>query len=113
MTLPRGETLAAALVGRSVRTYLCREARIVRVEGGVVVVADDRGDEAARVRLPDVQAGLDQLGVEGEVPVTIAALGPWATYVAAMLVEVDGAVYGDAPGRVMRRAAPSLPFDGL
>jgi len=61
MTLPRGETLAAALVGRPMRTYLCREARVVRVEDGVVVVADDRGDEAARVRLADVQAGLTNL----------------------------------------------------
>ena len=39
------------------------------------------------------------------MPVTIAALGPWATYVAAMLVEVDGAAHGDAPARVMRPAA--------
>jgi hypothetical protein len=105
MTLPSGETLAAALVGRRVRTYLCREARIVRIEDGVVVVAGDGGDEAARVPLPDVQAGLAQLDAEGEVRVTIAALGPWATYVAAMLVEVDGAAYGDAPARVMRPAA--------
>jgi len=35
------------------------------------------------------------------MPVTIAALGPWATYVAAMLVEVEGAAYGDAPARVL------------
>ncbi len=103
MTLPRAEALAAALVGRRVRTYLGREGRLERVEDGVVVIAGDHGDEGARVRLADVQAGLDQLDAAGEVPVTIDALGPWATYVAAMLVEVDGAAYGDAPARVVRQ----------
>jgi len=101
MRLPRAEVLAARLVGRSVRTYLGRETRIERIEGGVVVMAGDRGEQGARVALADVQAGLDRLAVEGEVAVTIDALGPWARYVAAMLVEVEGAAYGDAPARVL------------
>lgn len=107
MTLPRAEALAAALVGRRVRTYLCREGRVERVEDGVVVVAGDHGDEGARVRLADVQAGLDRLDAQGEVPVTIDALGPWATYVAAMLVGVQDASFGDAPARVMLSERPS------
>ena len=91
------DTLAAALVGRQVRTYLSRDARIARVEREVVVLA---GDDGARVALADLQAGLDQLDLAGEVAVTIDALGPRATYVAAMLVEVEGAAYRDAPARV-------------
>ncbi len=106
MTVPRADALVAALVGRPVRTYLAREARIERIEDGVAVFAGDRGEEGARVSLADVQAGLDQLTAEGEVPVTIGALGPWATNVAAMLVEVDGAAYGDAPARVMLSGRP-------
>jgi len=101
MTLPRADTLAAALVGRSVRTYLCREARIVRIDDGVAVVTGDRGVEGARVPLGDIQAGLDQLDAEGEVALTIDGLGPWAKYVAAILVEVEGVAFGDAPPRVM------------
>ena len=38
--------------------------------------------------------------------VAFGALGPWATYVAAMLVEVDGVAFGDAPARVMRSGRP-------
>jgi len=106
MTLPRADALAAGLVGRSVRTYLGRAARVARIEDGVVVVADDRGDHCPRVPLADVQAGLDQLDAEGEVAVTISALGPGATYVAAMLAEVDGAAYGDAPARVVLSGRP-------
>jgi len=49
---------------------------------------------------------LDQLDAEGEVAVAFGALGPWATYVAAMLVEVDGVAFGDAPARVMRSGRP-------
>ncbi len=101
MTLPRAETLAAALVGRRVRTYLWREVEIARIEDGLVVVVGGRGEERARVALADVQAGLDQLDLVGEVPVTITALGPWASYVSAMLVEAEGVVYGDAPARLM------------
>jgi len=107
VTLPRAEALAAALVGRHVRTYLCREGRVERVEDGVVVVAGDHGDEGARVRLADVQAGLDRLDAQSEVPVTIDALGPWATYVAALLVGVQDATFGDAPARVMLSERPS------
>jgi hypothetical protein len=101
MTLPRAEALAAELVGRSVRTYLWREARVERVEHGVAAVAGARGEQGARVALADIQTGLDQLAAAGEVQVTIAALGPWATYVAAMLVAVEGAAYDDAPARVV------------
>lgn len=106
MTLPRAEALVAALDGRPVRTYLWGEGRVVRVEDGVILVAGYHGDEDARVRLADVQAGLDRLDAEGEVPVTIDVLGPWATYVAGMLVEVEGAAYGDAPARVMLSERP-------
>ncbi len=46
---------------------------------------------------------------------TIAALGPWATYVAAMLVAVEGAAYDDAPARVVLdpavRGGPGRPGD--
>ncbi|MCP9490495.1 MAG: hypothetical protein MSC31_11555 [Solirubrobacteraceae bacterium MAG38_C4-C5] len=70
------------------------------------MVAGAHSDEDARVRLVDVQAGLDQLDAQGEVPVTIDALGPWATYVAAILVEVGGATYADAPARVVLSAHP-------
>lgn len=59
------------------RTYLWREGRVVKAEDGVIVVAGDHDNEDARVRLADVQAGLDQLAAQGEVPVTIDALGPW------------------------------------
>ena len=38
--------------------------------------------------------------------VAFGALGPWATYVAAMLVEVDEAAFGDAPARVMLSGRP-------
>ena len=110
MSLPRADTLAESLVGRTVRTFLGRDPRIVGVEDGVVVVADDRSDERVQVPLADVQAGLDQLHAEGEVSVTITALGPGSTYVAAMLVEVEGAAYGEFAARVersgRRRAAP-------
>jgi len=106
MRLPRAEVLAARLVGRSVRTYLGRETRIERIEGGVVVMAGDRGEQGARVALADVQAGLDQLDAEGEVAVTIDALGPWAKHVGSMLVEVEGAAYGDAPARVVWSGRP-------
>ncbi len=87
-------------------TYLWREGRVEHVEDDVVVVAGDHDDERARVRLVDVQAGLDQLGAQGEVPVTIDALGPWATYVAAMLVEIERATYDDAPPRVVLSEHP-------
>lgn len=100
MTLPRADALVAALVGAPVRTYLGWESVVARIEDGVAVIAGDRGHERARVLLADIQAGLDRLEAEGEVPVTIAALGPWASYVAAMLVEVDGVAWGDAPARV-------------
>ncbi len=106
MTLPRAETLGAALVDRSVRTYLGREARIARIADGAVVVVRHRGDEGARVLLADLQAGLDQLAAAGEVLLTIAALGPWARYVAAMLVEVEGVTWGDAPARVVLSGRP-------
>lgn len=101
MTLPRAEALAASLVGSPVRTYLWREARVLRSGNGTVVGAEDRREESARVALADLQAGLDQLDAMGEVAVTIASLGPRATYVAAMLVEIEGAAYGDAPARVV------------
>jgi len=106
VTPPRAETLAAALVGRAVRMYLGLEFRVVRIEESEVVVANARGGECARIALADVQAGLDRLDAEGEVPVTIDVLGPWATYVAGMLVEVEGAAYGDAPARVMLSERP-------
>ena len=74
----------------------------MRIENDVVVVTDgDRDEEGVRVPLADVQAGLDRLAAEGEVAVTIDALGPWARYVAAMLAEVEGVAYGDAPARVL------------
>lgn len=95
MTLPSASILVTALVGRPVRTYLGQEGRVVCVEEDVIVVAGDHGHEPARVRLAEVQAGLDRLGTAGEVPLTIDALGPWATYVAAILVEVDGVTFGD------------------
>ena len=101
MRLPSADALAAALVGRTVKTYLDGQARIARIEDGVVVLASARGVEHARVLLADVQAGLDRLEAEGEVRVTIGALGPGAAFVAAMLVEVDGVAYGDAPARVL------------
>ncbi|MEJ7750942.1 MAG: hypothetical protein WKF32_05790 [Thermoleophilaceae bacterium] len=101
MTLPQADVLAAGLVGRPVQTYVGLEVRIARVEDGTIVVANDRGGECARVALADVQAGLDQLAAEGEVVVAFGVLGPWATFVAAMLAEVEGVVYGDAPARVM------------
>ncbi len=101
MTLPSADTHVAALVGRTVSTFLGREARIVGVEDGMVLVADDRSDECARVALADVQAGLDGLGADGAVPVTITALGPGATYVAAILVEAEGASYGEVAARVV------------
>jgi len=107
MTLPHADTLAAALVGRRVCTYVGLKVRIVRVEDGAVVVSNDRGGECARVALADVQAGLDQLAAEGEVAVAFGALGPWATFVAAMLVEVEGVAFGDAPARVMLLGARS------
>jgi hypothetical protein len=50
---------------------------------------------------------LDRLDAQGEVPVTIDALGPWATYVAALLVGVQDATFGDAPARVMLAERPS------
>jgi hypothetical protein len=115
MTLPRAEALAAALVGSPVRTYLWREARVERVEDGVAAVAGARGEQDARVALADLQAGLDELAAAGEVQVTIAALGPWATYVAAMLVAVEGAAHDDAPARVTLdpavRDGPGRPSD--
>lgn len=46
------------------------------------------------------RSGLNQLDLVGEVPVTITALGPWATYVSAMIVEAEGVVYGNAPARL-------------
>jgi hypothetical protein len=101
MTLADAHTLVAALVGRRVCTYVGLKIRIARVEDGTIVVANDRGGECARVALADVQAGLDQLAAEGEVVVAFGVLGPWATFVAAMLAEVEGVVYGDAPARVM------------
>lgn len=107
MTLPSADTHVAALVGRKVSTFLGREARVVGIEDGVVVVADDRSDERSRVALADVQAGLDQLDAEGSVPVTIPALGPGATYVAAILVEVEGAIYGGVAARVMLEKRPT------
>jgi len=61
----------------------------VLIDDGVVVVASDRSEHGARVPLADVQAGLDQLDAEGEEVVIITALGPWAAYGAAMLVEVQ------------------------
>ena len=64
------------------------------------MLASARAAEHACIRLSDVQAGLDRLDAEGEVRVTIGALGPGAAWVAAMLVEVDGVAYTDA------RAAP-------
>ncbi|MCP9490804.1 MAG: hypothetical protein MSC31_13155 [Solirubrobacteraceae bacterium MAG38_C4-C5] len=106
MTLPRAEALAAALVGRPVSTYLWGDGRVVRVEDGVILVAGYHGPEDARVRLADVQAGLDQLDAAGEVPVTVDALGPWATYVAAMLVGVEDATFADAPARVKLSERP-------
>ncbi len=107
MTIPSADQLCEGLLGRPVRTYLGREARIERIEDGVAGLADDRGIERARVPLADVQAGLDRLDAAGEAPVTIGALGPSATYVAAVLVEVEGAAYD---GR--RRGSCSLPLDG-
>ncbi len=109
MTFTRADTLAAALVGRPVRTYLGMEIRVVRIEGAEIVMANARGGECARVALADVQAGLDALDAEGEVAVTLTALGPRATYVAAMLVEVEGAAFSDPPARVIRPAAQA-PF---
>ena len=106
MSLPRAGALAEALVGRPVRTYLGREARVVGIEDGMVVVADDRGNERAQVGLADLQAGLDRLDAEGEVAVTIGALGPWATWVAAMLAEADGAAYDAASARVKLSGRP-------
>jgi hypothetical protein len=105
--LPGADTLAAALVGRPVHTYLWGDGRVVRLEDQVAVVAGYHGEEEARVRLADVQAGLDRLGADGEVALTIDVLGPWATYVAAMLVEVEGATFGDAPARVVLPSARS------
>ncbi len=107
MTLPRADALVAALVGAPVRTYLGWESVVARIEDGVAVIAGDRGHERARVLLEDIQAGLDRLAAEGEVPVTIAALGPWASYVAAMLAEVDGVSWADAPARVVVSAPPA------
>lgn len=101
MTFPSADELCDGLVGRPVHTYLGREARIERIEDGVAVIADAHGNERARVPLADVQAGLDRLGAAGEAPVTIGALGPSATYVAALLVEVQGAAYDGATARVM------------
>ncbi|MBA3306772.1 MAG: hypothetical protein H0U25_12740 [Thermoleophilaceae bacterium] len=100
MTLPQADVLAAGLVGRPVQTYVGLEVRIVGVENGAVVVANNRGGECARVALADVQAGLDQLDAEGEVAVAFGALGPWATYGAAMLAEVEGAAYDASSARV-------------
>ena len=94
------------LVGCPVRTFLGREARVVGVEGGVVVVVDDRGNERARIALADLQAGLDRLDAEGEVAVTIGALGPGATWVAAMLAEVEGAAYDASSARVKLSGRP-------
>lgn len=107
MILPRADALATTLVGRPVHTSLWGNGRVVRVEGEVVVITGYHGEEEARVRLADVQVGLDRLGADGEVPLTIDALGPWATYVAAMLVEVEGAAFGDDPARVVLPVARS------
>lgn len=106
MTIPRADTHVAALVGRTVRTFLGREARVLSIEDGIALVEDRRGDEDARIALADVQAGLDQLDAEGEVAVTITALGPWATYVAAMLAEVEGAAYDGVAARVVLLSEP-------
>jgi hypothetical protein len=100
VSLPRADALAAGLVGRPVRSYLGFEARVVAIADGVVVVADDRGNERAQVVVADLQAGLDRLDAEGEVAVTIGALGPGATWVAAMLAEVEGAAYDASSARV-------------
>lgn len=100
MTLPSAGALGEALVGRSVHTYLWREIRIAGIENGAVVVEEVPGDERVQVGLDDLQAGLDRLEAEGEVVVTIDALGPWAAEIAAMLAEAEGAAYADAPARV-------------
>ena len=118
MTLPRAETLAAGLVGRPVHMYLGLEVRVVRIEGAEVVVANARGGECARVALADIQAGLDQLEAEGEVAVTLSALGPGAAYVAAMLAEVEGAGFGnrratyDERGGQVRRGCATVSWAG-
>lgn len=115
MTLPRARTLVTGLVGRPLCTYLGQQGRVACMEEEVVVVAGDHDDEPARIRLDDVQVGLDDLAAAGEVALTIDALGPWATYVAAILVEAEGVTFGDfgdAPARVIlsggRRTSPEL-----
>lgn len=101
VTLPSAEKLCEGLVGRPVRTYLGLEVRIEHIEDGVALIMDWHGHELARAPLADVQAGLDRLDTAGDVPVTIGALGPSATYVAALLVEVEGAFFDEATARVV------------
>lgn len=94
-----------SLVGSDVHTLTRhRPNRILRIEGDEVVVSTGKSPSGQPVPIAWVQDAIDVLERDGEVEVTVEALGHRGAFVGAVVATLPGAfVEPTTPRRIMLR----------
>ena len=100
---------ARSLVGQELRALTNgRPNRIVRVEGGDVIVGTQKSPQGSRVPLQWLQDAVDLLESTGEVSVDVQTLRYRSAFIGAFLATLSGAkVVPTTPRRVVLKALNS------
>lgn len=99
-----------ALVGRQIRTVTGRPNTVMALDGADVLVATDRSPTGQRVPIAHVQSALDRLRADGEVEVSVSALGHRSSFVGAVLSELPGTVLARMTPPRIRLADPMTAY---
>jgi hypothetical protein len=84
-------TMLRSLVGKPLATITGRENRILSVEAGQVRVWTRRSPEGRNVPVAWVQDALDRLEQDGEIEISVAAVGYRSAFIGAVLQQLPGA----------------------
>lgn len=101
--------LLRGLLGETIQTVTGKENRILKVEGGSVLVGTDRSPEGQPVPLVDVQHGLDVLFSRGTLQVSVEELGHRSAFVGAVLATLPHVTATKSPATVTLDSSAAEP----
>ncbi|MEO6087817.1 MAG: hypothetical protein ABIQ18_32365 [Umezawaea sp.] len=104
---PTALEIVRSLVGKPIRTVNGSPNTVLRVAGGVAVVATDKSPDGKPVPVADVQHGLDLVRKNGSVGVNTDELG--SAFVGAVLSTLPGAEVSTRPAMVTLTGPVDIP----
>jgi len=107
---PTALEIVTSLVDEPIRTVSGRPNTVLRVAGGVAVVATEESPDGQPVPVSEVQRGLDLLRRNGSVGVNIDEPGHRSAFVGAVLSRLPGAEVSTGPARITLTGPADVPM---